>query len=204
MYRLNQTLANAAQAIERRNKGKPKPPGGVLRFLRWFAQRFDKVTFAMRRGQEYEADAVAARTVSADALAAALCKLYALDAPLSAFWSGIWKRARNSASNGIVAPTQELHSQPLAVAADAAAAAVEQALERDTDFLDTHPALKDRLHNMRVDAVRAISLSDGALDAIFSSAERTAFLELIDTSWRGRREPNGSACMASTPPPTRR
>lgn len=184
VYRLNQTLANAAHAIERKNKGKPRPPSGALRFLRWFAERFDKVTFAMRRGQEYEADLVAARTTGGQALAASLCKLYALEAPLREFWRGIWNRARHDASNEKVAPSRELHSNRLLISDAGTAAAIEGALQRPTDSFDTHPALNDRLMSVKTDAVRTIDIGHSAIDAIFTSAERDEFFGLVDAEWR--------------------
>jgi Zn-dependent protease with chaperone function len=79
VYRLDNTLRHAAQAIH--DKARSGLANLSFKFFDWFYPRFNLVTFAMRRGQEYEADQVASRATSAEALVSALCRLHTLDQP---------------------------------------------------------------------------------------------------------------------------
>jgi len=183
VYRLDHTLRSAAQAIqEKARSGLAKLS---FRFFDWFYPKFDTVTFAMRRGQEYEADRVAARATSAAANASALCRIHALDRCWGQFWGGIWQRARTLQTNTGVFPQRELRSQVASlVDARSVSASVEAALSEQTGYTDTHPCLRDRLAALGESPVTSFPDRGGAISEIFDEAECNRLYELVDADWQ--------------------
>ena len=191
VYRLDHTLRQAAHAI--REKAKPGLAEWSFRFFNWFYPRFDTVTFAMRRGQEYEADRAAARATSAEAISSSLCRLHAVGGAWGRYWDGVWSGTRAHARNEDVHPYREL-AAGLERFVDRAEAqgAIEAALERDTDFADTHPSLRDRLAALGVDAADGALPAQSALEAIFPPEERAQLLGQLDQRWRSASEASWS------------
>ena len=183
VYRLDQTLRAAGRALQ--EKARSGVQGVSFRFLDWFYGNFNRVTFAMRRGQEYEADRVAAEATSATALASALCKLYALDEPLGRFWNDVWQRPADADTNQGVFPQTELRAYVAdTLDADGATQAVDAALQRDTDYSDSHPCLRDRLEALGVQPIRQHDVSRGALETLLSKDDQAALLRPVDANWQ--------------------
>ncbi len=183
IYRLDHTLQHAAMAIE--SKASSGLAGWSFKFFRWFHPRFDKLTFAMRRGQEYEADRVSADATSAQAISASLCRLYAVNAGLSAYWDRVWSHARELPDNIRVRPHRYFADEfPRTLDAEAGRAAVRAALERETGYEDTHPCLRDRLAALEVGPVEQVLPASRALDAIFDAGQRQRLLDDLDQRWQ--------------------
>lgn len=183
VYRLDHTLRHAAHAIH--EKAQSGLAEFSFRFFHWFYPRFETVTFAMRRGQEYEADRVAAEATSAQAIASSLCRLYSVDSTWGRYWNEVWSSARTQPDNAAIAPYRDL-AKSLPPLEDRAAgdAAVAEALEQETDFADTHPCLRDRLAALNMAPDPKPIPDETALDAIFPAPEREALLQLLDDQWR--------------------
>jgi Zn-dependent protease with chaperone function len=183
IYRLDHTLANAAQAIsEKANTGLAQ---WTFKFFRWFYPRFDKVTFAMRRGQEYEADRVAAGATNADAIAASLCRLHAVGSGVNAYWGQVWQKAADQPDNVDVRPHQAFAETVRSLIDEAVVAeSIQSALDEETGFADTHPCLRDRLAALEVKPSRRVLPSAPSFDAIFSSSQKKALLTTLDGKWQ--------------------
>ncbi len=183
VYRLDQTLYAAAQAIDEKARSGFK--GASFRFLDWFYNRFSVLTFAMRRAQEYEADTVSAQANGAAALSSSLCKLYALDAPLDRYWSDVWRHARRASGNDQVQPFSAMNgTEILGPAGLDGTAAIDLALQRKTDFSDSHPCLRDRLSALQVAPVTSFGTTRFALDEILGPEDKAELLDLVDDQWR--------------------
>jgi Peptidase family M48 len=115
-------------------------------FVRWYFPRFNALSFALARQDEYEADRVSARLFGAELAGqtlqevAAKGQIYAED-----FWRNWWRLARERGDDR-PAPHAQMSSMLQHVAQpDRAQRALRQALRRVADPDDTHPVLKDRL-----------------------------------------------------------
>ncbi len=189
VYRLDHTLRHAAAAIE--EKAKPGIAAWTFKFFNWFYPRFDTVTFAMRRGQEYEADSVAAGATSGQAIGASLCRLHALDRAWNAYWGRIWSNARSEPDNAEIRPWRRLASEfPEVFDAGEAAASVQAAMGEEGTYTNTHPCLRDRLAALQVRPSAASLPTSRALDEIFDPAQRKALLDQLDAIWRNDSREN--------------
>ena len=123
--------------------------GVFMRFFRWYAPYFDAYSFALARGNEYQADAIAAKTAGAPALGQALIRTSVCAARLQrGFWPGMERRL------------VDLPEPPDAMQADMARAvrsthdtdaeALAKSLARTPDLEDTHPSLAQRLEVLGV------------------------------------------------------
>jgi Zn-dependent protease with chaperone function len=183
VYRLDQTLVRAVQSIEATSRSGLF--GMSFRIVASFYERFSTVTFAMRRGQEHEADAAAADATSAQSLASALCRLMAVSGPLQEYWSDIWSRPRDTAENSTVSPHASMHdgvTDHLGTAESRVA--IRRAMEIETDYIDTHPALKDRLAALEQEPVTDFEADGNALADIFDADTCGQLLSLLDAAWR--------------------
>lgn len=189
VYRLNATLYNSARAME--EKADSASDGIAFKFFRWFIPKFDELTFAMRRGQEYEADNTAVRATSKEAIASALCRLYALDPAVDRYWESLWTGAREQADNTAISPFSTLGNAIYNdFSAEEAKASVEQALCNITDYSDTHPCLKERLNAIDAKPVLAFETQETALATMVDSAGQEQLRELGNTLWREAAKEN--------------
>ncbi|MFK8029124.1 MAG: M48 family metalloprotease [Gammaproteobacteria bacterium] len=183
VYRLDTTLSNVASTLN--EKTKKGVNGFAFKFFHWFYPKFNTLTFAMRRGQEYEADEVAANATNPNAIASSLCKLYALHEPLGQHWDQTWSISRKTASNADAAPHARMRDEVSRFRqADAESAAVEQAMLNETNFQDTHPCLRDRLSALNVGPVLHFEDKTSAFEALFNSDQQTEMLNMMDSVWR--------------------
>lgn len=116
----------------------------MLPFL-WYGKAFLRITHAVSRGQEFAADALAARIAGRDAMMRALRKIHGAGDAFGAYWQ-----------SEVVPAIERGFRPPLAsgfqqfVRVPAIATLVESRLERElaegkADPYDTHPALRERL-----------------------------------------------------------
>lgn len=171
----------------------------IARVFRWYAPRFNAYTFALARQNEYLADRTSVELVGAGAAADALMRSsIAARFESAGFWPEIDRR---------VAALPEPPAERSAIWADALRARLdgaqrarylEEARSEETDGLDTHPALADRLAAIgaQADADAALRLaapSRSAAEAWFGDrlgglrAEfDRAWADAIGERWRER------------------
>jgi Zn-dependent protease with chaperone function len=118
----------------------------VARLFEWYAPYFNAYTFVMARQNEYEADRAAAEAFGVQNAANALMR-YRVVAHFreEMFWPEVQRKIADHPEP--IANTSELMQQILRQKLDEAARVrfLAQARAVETDHMDTHPALKDRL-----------------------------------------------------------
>ena len=119
-------------------------------FINWFVPRFEAMSFALRRAQEYEADRAAAQVAGVSNASRALMKLPFLSSHLdAAFWDPFWDQTKDAAQP----PAHAFAQMPLALRSAPSEGSVHdqltRALQEPTDYDDTHPSLSDRLRAMK-------------------------------------------------------
>ena len=119
----------------------------IRKFFFWYVPRFDAYSFALRRLNEYEADAAAAELTSADDAARALVKINIFAGYLDrVYWDGFFSQASETPQPSRMAYAgfaDRLETLDLPI--DTLEAFRKHAMARETGYQDTHPALRDRL-----------------------------------------------------------
>ena len=135
------------------------------RFFEWYAPYFAAYTFVLARAQEYEADKRAAETLGTENVADMLISLEISDARLQEeFWPSIYKVAEvedEPPSDVYLEMQRTFHSE---VASDLGQRWLQRALLGETDCLDTHPSLSDRLRALRQEPRLPRSMEESAAE----------------------------------------
>lgn len=114
----------------------------IERFFHWYIPRFNALTFALARSDEYIADACAAQLVGPEHFTRALINVEVIGRWYSEqFWDTYFKRC-DEFKNPYVQMNRDLRHS---VDPSTANQFLEQSLSRSTDTIDTHPSLSDRL-----------------------------------------------------------
>jgi Zn-dependent protease with chaperone function len=153
-------------------------------FFDWYAPRFAAYSFVQARRQEYEADALAAETVGAAALANALVRLNLKGEELERdYWPSVFKTADEHPTPSVT-PFRGLMSAERRGFMPQAAERLRQALERATSTADTHPCLRDRLAALGRVAAVPHEPAGSAAEALFG-AKLAELAEHFDREWHG-------------------
>lgn len=174
IYRLRQTWERVFDQLARQNQG-----SAVLgKFLNWFWPKFNGHAFVLSRAQEYEADAVAARLTSPEAMAFGLIRTQVQGRWLDEkFWPDFFARAREidappaTLFREIGSGLGSLHGHPETTRW------LTQAYNFETNNSDTHPCLKDRLRAI-LDLPKHIK-ADAAPDSLPALAGADAATALL-------------------------
>lgn len=190
IYRVRRTWANLfAKFKENQRWG----AGLINRFFYWYVPRFAAYSFALRRQNEYEADAASAELTSRETAGAALMKLEIIGAHLNhRYWRDFYAQTLHSPEPqrmAYAALAQDLRAVPLA--AEDVATYREAALAQQTDFEDTHPSLADRLKGLGLDPAGfgAAPLDLGASAAVeWLGPELPRLIAEYDQEWWRQNE----------------
>lgn len=181
VYRVRKTWYRLMEKLE-----KKKQAGTFIfqLFFNWYAPYFWVYTFVLTRANEYEADRYAALAGGAGEAASALVGLEIQSARLEEdFWPTLYKRsARESAPPGnLIALIREELKKPINSARSRVW--LKKALARETDLLDTHPALTDRLTALGQEPQEPLLPSLTAAESLFGN-----YLEelsgIISSDWK--------------------
>lgn len=119
----------------------------LRRFFDWYTPRFAAYSFALARMNEYEADAVAARLTSPDATLLALVNTNVtgpyVDETYWRWYFGKADRMREPDHPPFAGLAQFLPANPQS--REAILQRIREAMQHETAYDDTHPALKDRI-----------------------------------------------------------
>lgn len=116
-------------------------------FFDWYAPKFAAYSFALARENEYQADRIAASLTSKQATASALVNSHIVHDYLSEhYWQPFFKSA-DEVPRPATSPYKQLQSFLLnnTFDADVMNSQIRQAMTIKTNFVDTHPSLRDRL-----------------------------------------------------------
>ena len=125
----------------------------VARLFDWYAPFFNAYTFVLARKNEYEADRSAVELVGAECAASALARVnIAARFEGERFWPEINARVAREAAPPSARSTEWARAWRERVTREERATWLADALARQTDHADTHPAPKDRIGAMGVDS----------------------------------------------------
>lgn len=163
----------------------------LRRFFHWYAPYFNAYSFALARGNEYEADAISVRLTSVKAAAQALVSTHVRsDALHQHYWGPLLKRADSSPDpeqRPFTGLARFLQENPLP--REEVLKRIRKAVERETDHADTHPALRDRLDAIQAPPVLPGSVERSAAE-LWLGPRLPEVLREFDRSWLERnREP---------------
>lgn len=144
LYRLNETFSRIQHSLHQNSANY------LFRsFYDWFQPRFDAISFAMRRQNEYEADAAAVRIAGSKAASRALMRLSYLSRALD---EGVLDKLGEKVKTQPAPPPDAFSQVKQGLAEALATMDLRTLLMRDlsdrTGYEDTHPSLTDRLQAM--------------------------------------------------------
>jgi Zn-dependent protease with chaperone function len=178
----------------------------IYLFFRWYAPKFEAYSFALRRADEYEADACAARLTSPRTAADALCMLPVQGQKLSeGYWGPLFKSVTQQSTppanpySGLMsflrdgtgighAPSDAGGLATATVPAVSPERALAEAMREETGHTDTHPALRDRLRALKQEP-RLPEPPVETAAAHFLGASLPQFTAELDRQWRENVEP---------------
>ncbi|HEY5993433.1 MAG TPA: M48 family metalloprotease [Gallionellaceae bacterium] len=159
----------------------------VAHLFRWYAPYFNAYTFVLARQDEYVADRLAAQVAGAGHAAHALMRVnVAAQFEDEVFWPSI---------NRMVADTPRPPDNRSSYWSDIVAGKLDEpsrlryleiASQRQTDHLDTHPALSDRLRAMNVQADESAARSLTPVIRTAAAAWLDAALPAIQAEFDGK------------------
>ena len=182
-YRLNQTLQRVLTSVQERTKVRWESWG--FKFFHWFQPKFDELSFALRRAQEYEADRLAAAVAGPQAMIDALCRLSYTEPRYQSYWNKLWSQSDHEASNRGLSPWAALWSGTAGQAdGSRSQAALAEALTEPTSETDTHPSLADRIQALGKPVPEALEeVNEPATTAVFGELGPSVFTR-FDEQWR--------------------
>lgn len=194
IYRIRQSWFRIMQAFEERSGF---GVGMMRRFFDWYAPNFSAYSFALARANEYEADAMAAELTDPQTAGEALIKAYVSGEHTEEnYWQKFFMKADEQPEPDHL-PFEGLCEwmRQETVAHEDIARRLEQALEKQTDYTDTHPCLNDRLSALNVEpSVPAASTSTAArawlgeqYDSVIGHFDQE-WVTAIGDNWRQRFE----------------
>ncbi|HEY6897133.1 MAG TPA: M48 family metallopeptidase [Rhodocyclaceae bacterium] len=164
-------------------------------FIRHYFPYFDATTFALRRQNEFDADAVSAGTVGAQHAANALIELSLKERFLQGeFWPGLYRMADTSSQPPWLPYARMASAMRAGMDRDGKAREwLEDATKPYTQYYDSHPSLADRLRafgiHPKVPPAFRVSAAEYFLQPAFPTlvAELDkAWLKSINQGWQGR------------------
>ena len=200
IYRVNATWARLLEQFGRQ-AGLLKVSSTPLHsFFKWYAPYFHAYSFALRRQDEYEADAAAAQLVGGGKYADALCLLLAHGGFMEKqYWKRIYEKHRlqpapsDTPYMGLIhafrtqnneiqgGETTGLIREP--IPREEAQKELEEALLEETGFADTHPSLRDRLNALGEEPRLPEPFAESAAGR-FLGPSLPHFAARMDAEWR--------------------
>jgi Zn-dependent protease with chaperone function len=190
VYRISQTWKQLMEQLQGQSSW-------VAQFFNWYSPTFDAWSFGLRRPEEFEADATAARVTNPRTMADALCALPLRNAALDKLH---WEPLIGGVKQTAVAPANTF-SRLLPVAKTARLpladeeAVLTSALAAETDAFDTHPSLRDRLAALGQEARLVPAPTVSAAETFFgdqlvrlAAAFDAEWLENNRAGWAARYE----------------
>jgi Zn-dependent protease with chaperone function len=184
VYRTRRSWWVLAESRERAGLGASWADAVLGLFFKYFFPRFNARAFVLSRQQEYEADAVAHKTVGAQHAADGLIGMSVQARYLhERFWPAVYATATKTATPE-VQPYRLMRKRiRQALAQPGAAAWLRDALKRLPSDTDTHPSLRDRLAFAEVKPALPAAADVSAAEALLGSSCRT-WIERFDARWK--------------------
>lgn len=122
----------------------------LLLFYYWYIPYFNAYSFVLARQDEYEADNCAGKIIGKEQMASALVNLQVKDYYLKLLWSKIDEQMKDKPTPPLdifnyLALFFKQEFDPLQTQE-----LLKKALKKETDLIDTHPCLKERLEKLKI------------------------------------------------------
>ncbi len=184
IYRLRLTWYRVMVAFDQAHGFSTAP---LRRFFDWYAPYFNARSFALARGNEYEADAISARLTSVQDAAQALVSTHVRSDQIQEHYGTPLLRRAESSPDPEARPFTGLarflrESSP---PREELLERIRKAVKVETDHANTHPALRDRLTAMNAPPVLPGNIARSAAEA-WLGARLPAVLDLFDREWLER------------------
>lgn len=158
--------------------------GMLASFAHWYLPHLNAYTFPLRRQDEYEADKIAAEAVGARVAADALCAGRVRSSLLT---KNLWEPLQKRLSQESEAPRHIFLEQGRILRQESSdpttdARTLRIALLEDTTFVNSHPALKDRLAALGEEARVPEKPTRSAAEAFFGN-NLARLTEILDGIW---------------------
>lgn len=151
-------------------------------FYRWYVPYFNACTFSLARAHEFEADRCSVQIAGEEETAAALVRYNVLDRYLhECFWPKITAMSdeRPDSPQSVYGLMQEKFYE--GIDADKADVWLEESLSKETDSVDTHPCLRERLQAIRVTPAFPNSLEQSSAQYFITNL--SAIRKWFDEEW---------------------
>jgi len=181
IYRARISWYNLMEAFQREDSW-----GAAMmrRFFDWYAPRFAAYSFALARSNEYEADAISAALTTPEVAGEALVYTHVTSPYIdSNYWDTFFEQADTTPAPAH-GPWQGLHAflQQSRPAAAQMEQMLQQELQQETGYANTHPALQDRLAALKVDPVLPVPVERTAALS-WLGEQYQPIIEAFDTEW---------------------
>ncbi|WP_342043770.1 M48 family metallopeptidase [Bacillus sp. OTU2372] len=182
IYRLRQTWGTFMGTLEERQQF-----GTFLfrKFFYWYYPIFDAHAFVLSRMEEYRADRAAAEVASAKDHADALLQLEIADPYLNnAYFDELIKTHEDK--DEMPRPYGDFRSKINMIPDETKKSYLDDALERKTNAVDTHPSLSDRLAAVGINPYIPKISNPSAFATFFNASDE--ILKEFDLEWREERK----------------
>lgn len=178
IYRTRQTWSQLLQNLQAEKRWGTE---FFVKFSEWYAPWFNAYSFVLARAHEYEADRAAAEVTSSLDMSEALVAIDLKNRLLvDSFWPAVWKAVGDQREPPADAVTVSSCALSAPLERDNALRWVRDALDRKTDYFDTHPCLTDRLAALGYPTDSLRNLRDAHTWSFASAIEDTAAQRFLD------------------------
>jgi Zn-dependent protease with chaperone function len=181
IYRVNLTWQQVAAQL------KDSGITGIIMgaFFQWYAPRFAAWSFVLNRQNEYDADRTAAQACGARVIADALCSLPIQgDVAENKYWEGVKKQMQSVPEAPRAAFSNLLYQlKSQEIPREAQDKTLQNALNEETGYADTHPSLTDRLKSLAVDARIPEPVGETAGERYLGVQNVAQFAQIFDKQW---------------------
>jgi Zn-dependent protease with chaperone function len=166
------------------------------KFFGWYSPLFDAYTFALRRANEYDADRAAVAVAGAEAVATGLMRLEVTGSTAEKkLFRDYYAQVRHLPKPPGTVYTGAGDRLALDQGPEEVAKRLEACLRVPTDYSDSHPSLRDRLHSVGFDAPprqaaeRLLAKGEPSAAEVLLGASYERVLAAVERDFHGRVAP---------------
>ena len=163
----------------------------MRRFFEWYAPKFSAYSFALARNNEYEADRAAVELTSPDITASALINVHAKAPYIEREYWDVYFKTADTHPEPTTAPFEGLAAflKRAPLTGERLKALVEEEMQVETHYADTHPALKDRVSEIVDKEILPEDFEQNAAEAWLGDKYQ-AVLSHFDAIWLEQNQPH--------------
>jgi Zn-dependent protease with chaperone function len=160
--------------------------GLLRRFFKWYGPWFNAYSFVLARTQEFEADRIAARTVSPAVAGSALIRIELAALRFGDYWGKVWAEARTATEPSRMPYAALLERTDSSIETDQRR--LVRALNQTSGLDDTHPCLSDRLEALPAPRQLPGPAGEESSASLLGTYEHELIERLDEDWWSASRE----------------